>query len=290
MPLVASRSLASHAVAVRDATLQIVCADALHLITTALWAGGVMALWRGLRLNGVELRQSADIVERFSRLALVSVATLALTGLYQAWVHVGGLTALATTAYGRTLALKLILFGAMLTIGAVNFFSTKRLLARAAVEKSNDSAARRIAARRVGFEAVISFLIFSATGLLTALPPSVHAVHQQSVTLTHPEAKRETADPTRYLPAGGASVKIIEPQRGQIFATDSVPLKFKLSRGQRGHHVHAYVDGDLMGMFASEAGALNGLKPGRHVLELRVVAADHTTELDASDKVEFFVK
>jgi hypothetical protein len=43
-------------------------------------------------------------------------------------------------------------------------------------------------------------------------------------------------------------------------------------------------------MFASEKGTLNGIKPGNHTLELRVVAADHATELDASDKVEFSVK
>jgi hypothetical protein len=50
------------------------------------------------------------------------------------------------------------------------------------------------------------------------------------------------------------------------------------------------MDGELMGMFESERGTLNGIKPGKHILELRVVASDHETELDASDKVEFAVK
>jgi hypothetical protein len=45
-----------------------------------------------------------------------------------------------------------------------------------------------------------------------------------------------------------------------------------------------------MGMFQSKAGTLNGLTPGRHLLELRVVAENHQTELDASDRVEFMVK
>jgi hypothetical protein len=34
-----------------------------------------------------------------------------------------------------------------------------------------------------------------------------------------------------------------------------------------------------MGMFESAKGTLNGVKPGKHVLELRVVASDHQTEL-----------
>ncbi|MBI2533664.1 MAG: hypothetical protein HYW03_15830 [Deltaproteobacteria bacterium] len=45
-----------------------------------------------------------------------------------------------------------------------------------------------------------------------------------------------------------------------------------------------------MGMFESDKGTLNGINPGKHTLELRVVAEDHQTELDAIDKVEFAVK
>ena len=42
--------------------------------------------------------------------------------------------------------------------------------------------------------------------------------------------------------------------------------------------------------FEGEKGTLNGIKPGSHVLKLRVVAVDHKTELDASDEVSFIVK
>jgi hypothetical protein len=91
-------------------------------------------------------------------------------------------------------------------------------------------------------------------------------------------------------PAEGASVKIVSPKKDQTFKGDSVPLEFKLTKGKRGRHVHAYVDGELMGMFESEKGTLNGIKPGKHTLELRVVAEDHKTELDATDKVTFTTK
>ncbi|HYY71991.1 MAG TPA: hypothetical protein VE778_00210, partial [Candidatus Bathyarchaeia archaeon] len=69
-----------------------------------------------------------------------------------------------------------------------------------------------------------------------------------------------------------------------------VPIQFKLTKGKRGHHVHAYVDNELVGMFESDKGTLNGIKPGKHTLELRVVADDHKTELDAKDIVGFTVK
>jgi hypothetical protein len=94
----------------------------------------------------------------------------------------------------------------------------------------------------------------------------------------------------KLLPADGASVKILSPTKDQIFHKDQIPLKFKLVKGKRGHHVHAYVNGELMGMFNSQSGTLTGIKPGKHVLELRVVAEDHQTELDAIDQVPFVVK
>jgi hypothetical protein len=94
----------------------------------------------------------------------------------------------------------------------------------------------------------------------------------------------------KLLPADGASVKILSPTKDQIFQKDQIPLEFRIVKGKRGHHVHAYVNGELMGMFNSQTGTLAGLKPGKHVLELRVVAEDHKSELDAIDKVSFVVK
>lgn len=131
----------------------------------------------------------------------------------------------------------------------------------------------------------------AAAAMTIALPLSVWAQHDHSKG-HQPPAKPPTAKSTKPAPkpAEGAIIKIVSPTKGQAFKGDKVPVQFKLTKGKRGHHAHAYVDGELMGMFESEKGTLNGVKPGKHVLELRVVASDHETELDASDKVEFIVK
>jgi hypothetical protein len=123
------------------------------------------------------------------------------------------------------------------------------------------------------------------------LPTCVLAQHSHAPG-SQPAGKPATAKPEKgaLKPAEGASIKIISPIRGQLFKGDKVPVEYKLIKGKRGHHAHAYVDGELMAMFQSEKGTLNEIKPGKHTLELRVVAADHVTELDASDKVEFTVK
>lgn len=91
-------------------------------------------------------------------------------------------------------------------------------------------------------------------------------------------------------PAEGAKVKIVAPKKGQVFKSDQIPLEFKLVRGKIGRHVHAYVDGRLMGMFESEQGTLTGIQPGNHTLEVRVATEDHKTELKATDKAQFVVK
>jgi hypothetical protein len=91
-------------------------------------------------------------------------------------------------------------------------------------------------------------------------------------------------------PAEGASVHIMVPYEGETFKNDTIPLEFKMQRGRRGSHVHAYVDGKLMGMFNSEKGTLTGIAPGHHTLELRVATKDHNAELRARDSVGFFVQ
>jgi hypothetical protein len=91
-------------------------------------------------------------------------------------------------------------------------------------------------------------------------------------------------------PAQGASVKIISPKAGQVIQGDSVPLEFQMRKGKIGEHVHAYIDGEMTGMFKSTKGALNGLKPGKHTLELRIATGDHNVELDATDTVTFTTK
>jgi|SRR3972149_2295136 len=129
-------------------------------------------------------------------------------------------------------------------------------------------------------------LALSVTALTLSVPMFAFSQQGQMKGMDMPMKHSASA----LKPAEGASVKIVSPKEGQAFKSDEVPLRFKLTKGKRGEHVHAYVDGELMGMFKSEKGTLTGIKQGQHILELRVVAEDHVTELDATDKVRFVVK
>ena len=128
-----------------------------------------------------------------------------------------------------------------------------------------------------------------AAAVLSILAEIIAAEHNMSG-MDMPTAPAQKSAGADLQPAEGASVKIITPKNGQEFKGDQVPLQFKLNKGKHGNHVHAYVDGELMGMFSSENGTLTGIKPGKHTLELRVVANDHETELNATDQTSFVVK
>jgi putative copper export protein len=300
LPLVASRSLSSHAAAVRDNTALAITVDAVHLIATALWAGGLpfvlYSLLQESRTSNSYAPWAAEAVKRFSRLALFSVTLLFFTGLYQTLIHVNGLQFLRATPYGNVLAFKLGLFAIMLLFGAANFLSIKR---SPFAGPSFPPKVKKALLTRIAAESLLGMLILVLSGFLTVLTPAAHEHGRAGDTnaAATPAKPRGTQSHTHkpnslppLRPADGASVKIVTPKQGQVFGGDRIPVQFRLVKGKTGHHVHAYVDNELMGMFESEKGTLTGIPPGNHVLTLRVVEADHKSELDASDQVDFSVK
>lgn len=144
----------------------------------------------------------------------------------------------------------------------------------------------------MGKHSLVVFLIawiLSVPALARSQAGHPQSGHTSGHTKDMKPAEKKAAPPA-LKPAEGASVKVLSPKDGQVFKGDQIPLQFKLVKGKRGNHVHAYVDGELMGMFQSSKGTLTGIRKGTHTLELRVVAEDHQTELNATDKVGFTVK
>ncbi|MDX3760096.1 copper resistance protein CopC [Streptomyces mirabilis] len=78
----------------------------LHLLSMAVWLGGLAALLTALYRSAEPL--PAAVVNRFSRLALASVTVLVVTGVYQSWRGLGSWEALTSTSYGRLLLAKLV--------------------------------------------------------------------------------------------------------------------------------------------------------------------------------------
>ncbi len=115
--------------------------------------------------------------------------------------------------------------------------------------------------------------------------------------MKHPE---KTPPKLALKPARGAIVKILSPRNDKMITGSTVDVHFKLTKGEVGSHVHAYVDEKFEKMLHPNErshegsheghGALTDIKPGRHTLMLIVVAEDHQTMLNATDMVNFVLK
>ena len=100
----------------------------LHVLAAGGWMGGLLCLvWAGLpalRARGGEEPGApglAGMVGAFSRMAQVAVALLLVTGAIKAGIHIGALSELRTTAWGRSLLLKNGIVAGALALGFYNW-------------------------------------------------------------------------------------------------------------------------------------------------------------------------
>jgi putative copper resistance protein D len=148
-------------------------ADALHLLGAAAWFGGLMSLALLIRIvrryhvsAGAALQ--LDAVRRFSSLGIVSVGTLVISGVINAWILVGSFHALLVTDYGWVLMLKLAAFMVMVALAVANrFWLTPRL-----AEPRGEEA--RYLMRNTVAEIVLALFVFALVGLLGTMHPAAH--------------------------------------------------------------------------------------------------------------------
>ena len=95
---------------------------AVHLLAAGAWLGGLVPLAWVLKQARISesSNHAAQVLRRFSSLALMAVAMLIFSGLTESWFLVGHVEALISTPYGHILLLKLFLFAGILTLAAIN--------------------------------------------------------------------------------------------------------------------------------------------------------------------------
>jgi copper transport protein len=142
----------------------------LHVLGASLWIGTLFVLVTcGL---GELLRPTvpaserepavAEIVHRFSIVALTSAALLGITGLVTAWTHLHALRALWTTPYGYALDAKLFFVGVVAALGAWNW-------RRVGPSLGSDGGARAIR-RTASTELLVAAVVLLLTAILVSLP------------------------------------------------------------------------------------------------------------------------
>ena len=147
------------------------------MLATAIWIGGLVSLlaaWGAVRRSaatGAAARLGA-IVVRFSGVAVACVATLAVTGTYRALAELGSFGDLVHTAYGRALAVKLLLFAVLLGVGAFNRFVVHPRLERAGIGLADsDRGAVGLLGPSVRIELTLAAAVLVAVAIMIGFPP-----------------------------------------------------------------------------------------------------------------------
>jgi copper transport protein len=134
----------------------------LHATAVAFWLGSFAPL-AALLLR--ESGTSLPIIRRFSSVAIVVVAVLAVTGTALAAVQLESFAALVDTSYGLILATKLVLVGFLLALAALNRFRLSPALNEGA--KSERALVRSIVAECV----LASVILLLVAGWRFTPPP-----------------------------------------------------------------------------------------------------------------------
>jgi putative copper export protein len=142
-----------------------------HLAGAAVWIGGLAGL---TALATVAVIPEGDgrrfwpaAIRRFATVAMSCVLALTVSGLWLTWSHVGSLGQFVSTLYGRTLAVKLILFGGLLALGAFHEFW---LLPRVEVYRAVGDGPRLIAAVSRRFRGAVAAEVALGLAVLLVVP------------------------------------------------------------------------------------------------------------------------
>jgi putative copper export protein/mono/diheme cytochrome c family protein len=156
-----------HAFAMQGWASVLTVAVVLHLWAAALWLGALLPL--RLVLRAAPLPAARDAVRRFSARAMVLVAVLAATALYQGIELFGGVPGLFGSSYGWAAMSKAVLFAVLLAMAWHNRFRLTPALA------GPDPAAGRAALTRNLLRGTgVGVAVVLAAAVLTALPPGMH--------------------------------------------------------------------------------------------------------------------
>ena len=173
-----------------------------------------------------------DLTQRFSRLALTSVAALSVAGVGLTIAYVGDPAAFVGTAYGVMIVSKVILFAAALAFAAANFG-----LARRAAGPGG-----RLG-RYVEIELGLGITVLFAAASLTSLPPAVDVVTDRAT-------PAEVA--ARFVPK---LPRLASPPVEQLLAA-AAPIDDTLSTRQPEEYAWSEYNHHMAGLFVFGMGVL----------------------------------
>ena len=161
--IMAASVMTNHAASRLSGRPLLITLSSVHELATGFWIGGLPFLILGL-YRAKDLTTRWYLTERFSRMALVAVGFLVLSGTIMSVLYIGSWSAVLGTAYGVMVGAKAVMLGVLLLLGGVNF-----LLLRNAPKDEVMPRLRRLIEAEVG----IGLTVILTAASLTSQPPAV---------------------------------------------------------------------------------------------------------------------
>jgi putative copper resistance protein D len=161
----AAATATTHAYARLDNNGLLLFVEGLHQFGAAIWIGAIPFFV--LVLRPLQDAESLRLVgTRFSRMSMVGVGSILLSGAIMCVFYIGDLQGFYGTAYGVMVGAKIAMFVGLLALGFGNFRVTERLRKGQTAQVIR---MRRFAEVEIG----IGFTIFFAAASLTSVPPAI---------------------------------------------------------------------------------------------------------------------
>ena len=177
--------------------------DWLHLASGSVWLGGLIGLlvvWASL---GAARRVAAlaDVVPRFSNVALGSVVLLAGTGIGETIEHMPAVNALWETGFGQAILVKTGLLGTAALIASGNLLRSKPRLVAAGDRPELGAPAARLLRMLMSGEVVVVASTLFAAALLSSLapPPPAFALQNSALAQVGPGRVAQTVHRAGYV-------------------------------------------------------------------------------------------
>ncbi len=165
-------AFSGHAIAAERLVPLAVLSDGLHILGAAGWLGTlavmlIVSITAALGPMEDHGALAAELVTAYSPVALACAALAGLTGVASAWIHIGHLSELWTTSYGRVLLLKLAILSLVIATGAYNW--------RRVLPSLGDRVGAVRVVRSASVEVLVAVLVLFVTAVLVSLPTPLAA-------------------------------------------------------------------------------------------------------------------
>lgn len=168
--LLATSSFSGHA-AVGNPRVLSLGNDIIHMLSGAVWFTGIVVLaalvpraWQN-KDEAERFALMSPIVIGFSKVAVVAVTIVAVTGTVNSFIDVASFTDLIEAGYGIALSIKILIFLGVLALGGINHFYVRKKLEHG----SNESSVAALFRKTIAIELALGLLIMGVTGALTGM-------------------------------------------------------------------------------------------------------------------------